>query len=83
MQRINQLPTARDLWRAATLIAFVSAVLGVVGMRLELTDDESRAALWSLKPSDRGRSLPAITAHQKVMLRPGPESRRIRAVTRR
>jgi hypothetical protein len=26
MQRINQLPTARDLWRAATLIAFVSAV---------------------------------------------------------
>jgi hypothetical protein len=32
MQRINQLPTARDLWWAATLIAFVSAVLGIVGI---------------------------------------------------
>jgi uncharacterized membrane protein len=47
MQRINQVPTARDLWRAATLIALVAALLGIVeieafsryfsGMRLELT----------------------------------------------
>jgi hypothetical protein len=32
MQRVNALPTARDLWRAAALIALVSAVLGVVGI---------------------------------------------------
>jgi hypothetical protein len=32
MQRINQLPTASDLWRAVLLIAFVSAVLGIVGI---------------------------------------------------
>ena len=32
MQRINQLPTARDLWRAATPIALVAAVLGIVGI---------------------------------------------------
>jgi len=32
MQQINRLPTVRDLWRAATLIAFVSAVLGIVGI---------------------------------------------------
>ena len=32
MQRIAQLPTAADLWRATLLIAFVSAVLGIVGI---------------------------------------------------
>ena len=32
IQRINQLPTARDLWRAATPIALVAAVLGIVGI---------------------------------------------------
>jgi hypothetical protein len=32
MQQINRLPTARDLWRVAMLIAFVSAVLGIVGI---------------------------------------------------
>jgi hypothetical protein len=32
MQQINRLPTARDLWRAAMLIGFVSAVLGIVGI---------------------------------------------------
>jgi hypothetical protein len=32
MQRINELPTARDLWRTATLIALVAAVLGIVGI---------------------------------------------------
>ena len=30
MQRINALPSARDLWRAITLIALVAAVLGIV-----------------------------------------------------
>jgi hypothetical protein len=29
MQRIAQLPTAADLWRATLLIAFVAAVLGI------------------------------------------------------
>jgi hypothetical protein len=32
MQQINRLPTARDLWRVATLIALVAAVLGIVGI---------------------------------------------------
>jgi hypothetical protein len=32
MQRIAQLPTAADLWRATMLIAFVAAVLGIVGI---------------------------------------------------
>ena len=32
MQRVNALPTARDLWRAATPIALVAAVLGIVGI---------------------------------------------------
>jgi hypothetical protein len=32
MQRIAQLPTVADLWRATLLIAFVSAVLGIVGI---------------------------------------------------
>ena len=32
MQRIAQLPTAADLWRATLLIAFVAAVLGIVGI---------------------------------------------------
>jgi hypothetical protein len=32
MQRINELPTAWDLWRAATLIALVAAVPGIVGI---------------------------------------------------
>ena len=32
MQQINRLPTARDLWRAATLIGLVGAVLGIVGI---------------------------------------------------
>jgi len=31
MQRINRLPTACGLWRATLLIAFVSAVFGIVG----------------------------------------------------
>jgi hypothetical protein len=34
MQRIAQLPTAADLWRATLLIAFVAAALGIVGPRL-------------------------------------------------
>ena len=29
MQRINALPTAQDLWRAATLIGLIGAVLGI------------------------------------------------------
>ena len=32
MQQINRLQTARDLWRAATLIGLVGAVLGIVGI---------------------------------------------------
>ena len=32
MQRINRLPTACGLWRATLLIAFVSAVFGIVGI---------------------------------------------------
>jgi hypothetical protein len=32
MQRISQLPTAADLWRPMLLIAFVAAVLGIVGI---------------------------------------------------
>jgi hypothetical protein len=32
MQRINALPTARDLWRVAMLIGFIGAVLGIVGI---------------------------------------------------
>jgi hypothetical protein len=32
MQRVNALPTARDLWRAAILIGFIGAVLGIVGI---------------------------------------------------
>jgi hypothetical protein len=32
MRQINRLPTARDLWRVATLIALVAAVLGIVGI---------------------------------------------------
>ena len=32
MQRINALPTTRDLWRAATLIGLIGAVLGIVGI---------------------------------------------------
>jgi hypothetical protein len=32
MQRVNALPTARDLWRAAMLIGFIGAVLGIVGI---------------------------------------------------
>jgi len=32
MQQINRLPTARDLWRAATLIGLIGAVLGIVGI---------------------------------------------------
>ena len=34
MQQINRLPTARDLWRAATLIGLIGAVLGIVGIEL-------------------------------------------------
>jgi hypothetical protein len=40
MQRINALPTASDLWRAAMLIAFLAAVLGIVGIE----------ALWHYFP---------------------------------
>jgi hypothetical protein len=40
MQQINRLPSARDLWRAATLIALVAAVLGIVGIE----------ALWRYFP---------------------------------
>ena len=32
IQRINALPTARDLWRAATLLGLIGAVLGIVGI---------------------------------------------------
>ena len=32
MQRVNALPTARDLWRAAMLIGFIGVVLGIVGI---------------------------------------------------
>ena len=32
MQRINALPTTRDLWRAATLIGLIGAVVGIVGI---------------------------------------------------
>jgi hypothetical protein len=32
MQQINRLPTARDLWRAATLIGLIGAVFGIVGV---------------------------------------------------
>jgi hypothetical protein len=32
IQRINALPSARDLWRAATLIGLIGAVLGIVGI---------------------------------------------------
>jgi fatty-acid desaturase len=32
MQHISQLPTASDLWLATLLIAFVAAVLGIVGI---------------------------------------------------
>ena len=32
MQLIAQLATAADLWRATLLIAFVAAVLGIVGI---------------------------------------------------
>ena len=32
LQRINALPTARDLWRAATLIGLIGAALGIVGI---------------------------------------------------
>ena len=32
MQRVNSLPSASDLWRVATLIAFVSAMPGIVGI---------------------------------------------------
>ena len=32
MQRVNALPTARDLWRAAVLIGLIGAVLGIVGI---------------------------------------------------
>ena len=32
LQRINALPTARDLWRAATLIGLIGATLGIVGI---------------------------------------------------
>jgi len=32
MQQINRLPIARDLWRAATLIGLIGAVLGIVGI---------------------------------------------------
>ena len=34
MQQINRLPIARDLWRAATLIGLIGAVLGIVGIEL-------------------------------------------------
>jgi hypothetical protein len=33
LQRITRLPTAPDLWRVAMLIAFVSAALGIVGIK--------------------------------------------------
>jgi hypothetical protein len=32
MQRISRPPTAADLWRGTLLIAFVAAVLGIVGI---------------------------------------------------
>ena len=32
MQQLNRLPTARDLWRAATLVGLIGAVLGIVGI---------------------------------------------------
>jgi hypothetical protein len=32
MQRISRLATAADFWRATLLIAFVAAVLGIVGI---------------------------------------------------
>jgi hypothetical protein len=41
MRRIAQLPTAADLWRATLLIAFVAAVLGIVGIE----------ALWRYFPA--------------------------------
>jgi hypothetical protein len=34
MQRIKALPTARDLWRAATLIELIGAALGIQGSKL-------------------------------------------------
>jgi hypothetical protein len=41
MQQITRLPTAADLWRAAMLIAFVAAVLDIVGIE----------ALWHYFPA--------------------------------
>jgi hypothetical protein len=41
MQRIAQLPTAAGLWRATMSIAFVAAVLGIVGIE----------ALWRYFPA--------------------------------
>jgi hypothetical protein len=32
MHRVNALPSASDLWRAATLIGLIGGVLGIVGM---------------------------------------------------
>ena len=32
MQQISRLPTAQDLWRAATLIGLIGAAIGIVGI---------------------------------------------------
>jgi hypothetical protein len=33
MRRVNQLPTASDLWRIAMLTALIGGVLGIMGLR--------------------------------------------------
>jgi hypothetical protein len=33
MRRVNHLPTASDLWRAALLIALIGGVLGLIGLK--------------------------------------------------
>jgi len=66
IQRINALPSARDLWRAATLIGLIGAVLGIVGievlavlcMRLDLTDEETFALLNLLVDAIEGDRYP-------------------------
>jgi len=34
IQRVNSLPAAADLWRAAVLIGLIGAVLGIVGIEI-------------------------------------------------
>jgi hypothetical protein len=56
MLRINQLPTASDLWRAAMPIGPIGAVLGIIGI-------EAFWRYFPCGPADRGSFARVVRQH--------------------